>query len=924
MRTAPASQPPSPTEALRQRFRALLGTEHVLSEPGDLLPYATDAMPLQRGRPALVLLPGTTNETVAALRFLHEAELPWVGRGAGTGLTGGAVPSPDSPAVVLALTRLRRILEIQPTHRRVRVEPGTTPAVLNDALAPHGLCFAPDPDSHRVATIGGLIAANAGGPRAYQHGLTGRHVSGVRLALADGSVIPLGGAEETPPGYDLLALCVGSEGTLGCVVEATLRAAPIPEEVGAFAAYFRCGDDAAAAVQTVMRSDIALAALELSDETALQVLAEGFALRIPPGVCVSLVGEVSGLHEGVEDALARVTPLLGAHGAIETRVALEAAERARLWSERRLSIGALGRVAPHALLHDAAVPRTALPAAVATVRDVARGAGLSVANVLDAAGGHLSAILLFDARDPDQSRRAREAGREIMAACTAAGGLLAGRYGIGLTWRDEMPLLFTEPELQLMHRLRRAFDPRGRVNRGKMLPHVEDEGDAEGIDEEGIGRVRRAGSADGAPPAPPRRTGRRPTAPETRVLDAIAEAARARRRVIPLGGGSLIVAMPAAKNDAASTVANGPDRGPDRHPLPLETWSADRVLRFDAADHTLSVEAGVTLATAERVVAEAGQRLIWEAPDPEHATLGGVVASGYWSSLATGFGHPKHSLLGFRGVTGEGDLIAFGGRTIQGAGGYDVGKLMVGSRGTLAVLTQLTLRTYPMPAREATAIIEGSYARLLDLGAALAERGLGWTCIDLFSGPGPARLLVGLDGCPGEVARRWREVQEAAGRGPSGAHNDAVDRLSARLCEGPESVTAREAARTASAWRGSPLVLRLVVSPGHTREVFGRVQALCAAGEAEAWEHRLHALPAVGLARVIFGPRFDEVRLRRLMLDLATAVREAGGYRALDRAPNHPWWGWDCWGVPALLRDHMRRIQGVLDPQGVLAPWITA
>ena len=320
-------------------------------------------------------------------------------------------------------------------------------------------------------------------------------------------------------------------------------------------------------------------------------------------------------------------------------------------------------------------------------------------------------------------------------------------------------------------------------------------------------------------------------------------------------------------------------------------------MRFDADDFALTVEAGVTLAAADRVVAEAGQQLIWEAPDPEQATLAGIVAAGYWSSMTTGHGHPKHSLLGFRAITGEGQLLAFGGRVVRNVTGYDVGKLLVGSRGTLAVLTQLILRTYPRPARRALAVLTGDRGRLLDVAEELVRFPLGWPVIDLFLRDGEVRLLVGLDGHETEIQRR-RAGLEATLRG------QGATALQLETLWDSEAQAAHRRQVEELGWRSAPLILRIVVPRGSMRVATERVAQACAGGAGGAWNHAIHAVPAVGLLRLAFAARYEEVPLRRLFLDLATIVREAGGYRAIDRAPSHSWWGWTSGRARARARSH--------------------
>ncbi len=920
MHSAQTRNPAAPSPELIGRLRTALGPDSLLTAPAALIPYETDAMPLYRGRPSMVLVPRDEARLLAALRLLHEARIPWVARGAGTGLSGGAVPAPGRGVAVISLARLRRILEIRPEQGRARVEPGVVNVALDEALAPHGLRFAPDPASQRVATVGGNIAENAGGPRALKYGATGQHVLGLRVALSDGTVVRLGGDEETPPGYDLLGFFVGSEGTLGCVLEATVRAIPRPEAAEVFSGAFPSVAAAAEAVGAVLRAGILPAALELIDELGLQTMVEAFALDLPPDAGALLLGEIDGLVETVAAESEQVARILRAAGATDLRVATSPEECEQLWSARRLVFGALGRRAPAYIQHDAAIPRSALPQVLAGIAQIAQRAGLRIANVFHAGDGNLHPAILYDDRIAGERARALEAEREIARLCVTAGGVLTGEHGVGLAKRDALSWVCSEAEIHLMHRLRLSFDPSMRVNPDKLLPIQIDTDDRELTDEEAVGpvRVARTPHASLAGPEPGPASGaeggafvpaREQTPRERAIVAILAEAHEAKTHVVPVGGRTLLAwPLPGPGESAGSEGASGvPVQA-------LETWTADRVVRFDPDDFALTVEAGVTLAAADRLVAEADQQLIWEAPDPEQATLGGIVSAGYWSSMTTGHGHPKHSLLGFRAITGEGQLLSFGGRVARNVTGYDVGKLLVGSRGTLAILTQLVLRTYPRPARRALAVVTGDRDRLLDAAEALVRLALGWRMIDLFLRDGDAQLLVGLDGHESEIQRRRAGLETLL-------RDQGASALELEILWESAAQAAHRRRIEELGWGGAPLVLRVVIPHGNMRGATERIAQACAGG---AWRHTIHVVPAAGLMRVVFAAGYEEIPLRRLFLDLATIVREAGGYRAIDRAPSHPWWGWDVWGVPALVRDRMRRIQAAMDPRGVLAPWASA
>jgi D-lactate dehydrogenase (cytochrome) len=761
------------------------------------------------------------------------------------------------------------VIRIDPAGRRARVEAGVVNLELDRELAPHGLSFAPDPASRMAATIGGNIGENAGGPHTLKHGVTGAHVLGLRLVLGDGSVLEVGGEEETMGGYDLVGLLVGAEGTLGLVTEATVRLIPRPEAVRTFLAVFESVPAACRAVTRVLQAGIVPAALEMIDAAVLEMLERTFGAGFPPDAGALLVGDLDGRAAAVAAEQHELERLLVAGGAREVRVASSEEEQERLWRARRQAFGALGRVAPNYLSHDAVVPRTRLPEVLERVAEIAARSGLRVANIFHAGDGNLHPTVLFDASDAEQLARARAAGHEILRACLAAEGVLTGEHGVGLAKREAMREVFTEGELLLMERLRRIFDPWRLVNPGKLLPEV----------------------GEGATPGTVRRT---PTGEEARIQEAVRDAASRWEPRVPRGGGTLAV-------------------GP-AHASVLRTDELRHVLRHDPGDMTLTLEAGVKLAEVEARLARERQMLAWEAPHPERATIGGIVAAGHWGARALGRLHPKHSVLAVRAVTGEGELIEFGGRVMKNVAGYDVPKLLVGSRGTLAVLTRLTLRTYPLPARRALAVMKGEWGDLQALARALGLGFAGWSRLDLQGDAEGATLLAGADGRTRGELEEYAAVLERARRETRGAAD-------LRWLEGEEADAVRRTARTWLDWDRAAAILRLVSPPGRAHELLGRVHELCRGGEAGAWVWRLQAHPEIGLVRVAIDLGFQEPPLRRLLLALGEEVRRVRGYRALDRAPADRWLGWDPWGAATELRERMRRIKIAFDPRGILAPW---
>lgn len=454
--------------SLAQELSSLVGARHVLERPGETLVYTADGLPGYRKQPTLVVMPGTRDEVIAVVRLLAERDVPWVPRGAGTGLSGGALAD---GAVLLALHRLRRIISIDAENRTATVEPGVVNATLSRATAVHDLHYAPDPSSQAACTIGGNIAENAGGPHCLKYGVTLNHVLALTVVLPDGTVTSLGSADGEVAGYDLVGTFVGSEGCFGVALDATVRLTRNPEAVRTLLADFQSIDAAAQAVSAIVATGIVPAALEMMDRaTIVAVEASIYAAGYPVDAAAVLLIEIDGLAMGIEPDVTRVAAICRAHGARTVRVAHDDAERARLWQGRKKAFGAMGRVAPHLVVQDAVVPRTKLPAVLAEIGRIAAAQGVTVCNVFHAGDGNLHPNIAYNANDPDESARVHEAMRAIMTLCVDAGGSVTGEHGIGLDKLEYMPLIFSEDTLAAMCRLREVFDPHRRANPGKVVP----------------------------------------------------------------------------------------------------------------------------------------------------------------------------------------------------------------------------------------------------------------------------------------------------------------------------------------------------------------------------------------------------------------------------------------------------------------------
>ncbi len=456
-------------DELAVELRALVGDDGVITDPGRLLVYESDGLTAYRVRPRAVVFPRSTEETAAVLRRLHAAGIPFVPRGAGTGLSGGALAMED--AVAVSTARMTRILDIHPVNRTARVQPGVVNVRLSREAAPYGLQYTPDPSSQAACTLGGNVAENAGGPHCLKYGVTSNHILGLTVVLPDGAVVRLGADGGERVGYDLVGLFVGSEGTFGVATEIEVKLTPLPEAVETLLGIFDDLEDAARAVSAIIAAGLLPAALEMIDGPTIRAVeASIYAAGYPTDADAALVVELDGARAGLGAEADRVREICTAHGAREVRRARDEAERQRLWQGRKKAFGALGRLAPELLVQDAVVPRTKLPAVLRRIRAIGEREGLTVTNVFHAGDGNLHPNIVFDRRDPDQVERVHRASKEIMQACVDAGGTITGEHGVGLDKRDYMDLVYGADELALMCDVRRVFDPDGRANPGKVLP----------------------------------------------------------------------------------------------------------------------------------------------------------------------------------------------------------------------------------------------------------------------------------------------------------------------------------------------------------------------------------------------------------------------------------------------------------------------
>ncbi|HEY1307472.1 MAG TPA: FAD-linked oxidase C-terminal domain-containing protein [Vicinamibacterales bacterium] len=454
-------------ERLVDEFRRICGADAVLHEPLQLMTYECDALPHLREKPAVVVLPGSAADVQKIVRVCAREGVPFVARGHGTGLSGGALPVPGG--VVISLSRLNRVLDVDIPNKRVTVEPGVTNLEVTRRVAPFGCYYAPDPSSQQVCSIGGNVAENSGGAHCLKYGFTVHHVLAVEAVLPDGEIVEIGSPLADTPGPDLLALIIGSEGTLAVVTKAVVRILRRPESVQTLLAAFDSIREAGAAVSDIIGAGIVPAAVEMMDRLAIRAAEAAVHPNFPPADTILIV-ELDGPSAEVRELFATVEDTCTRAGATTIEVAQDDEQRARIWKGRKAAFAAMGRVSPNYYVQDGVVPRTKLPEVLARIRRLDQRSGLRIGNVFHAGDGNLHPLICYDERIPGQSALAEEVAREILTYCIEAGGSITGEHGVGADKRDYMPRMFSQDDLDVMQQMRDAIDPRRLCNPGKVLP----------------------------------------------------------------------------------------------------------------------------------------------------------------------------------------------------------------------------------------------------------------------------------------------------------------------------------------------------------------------------------------------------------------------------------------------------------------------
>jgi glycolate oxidase len=454
--------------AVIEALQRIVGTANLLADPDERLVYECDGLTMFKALPEAVVFPTSTSQVAEVVCLANREQFPFVARGGGTGLSGGALAVEGG--IMIALTKLDRILEIDLDNQRGVVQPGVVNLWITQAVSAHGYYYAPDPSSQQACTIGGNVAENSGGPHTLKYGVTTNHVLGLEIVLPDGRIIETGGPAEDYPGYDLTGIMVGSEGTLGIVTKAIVRLMRKTEAVKTLMAIFESMEDASHAVSDIIGQGIVPAAIEMMDHLALQAVEAYIHAGYPTDAGGVLLIELDGLRDGMEETAAQIAAIARHHRARDVRVAADGRERELLWLGRKRAFGAMGRISPSYYVQDGVIPRSRLPEVLRHIRDISERYAIRIANVFHAGDGNLHPLLLYDERNSDQRARVLQASVEILRVCAEVGGSLSGEHGIGIEKRDDMPLVFNELDMAAMLKVRAVFNPHDLCNPGKVFP----------------------------------------------------------------------------------------------------------------------------------------------------------------------------------------------------------------------------------------------------------------------------------------------------------------------------------------------------------------------------------------------------------------------------------------------------------------------
>jgi glycolate oxidase subunit GlcD len=751
-------------------LKALLPPGQVFTDRTALLSYESDAG-LDKGRPEAVVFPRSSEEAERIVRWAAEYHVPLIARGAGTGLSGGAVP--DKGGVLVAFSQMNQVLEIDTVGRSALAQPAVINLALDEQAKAQGFYFPPDPASQRASTIGGNVAENSGGPHCFKYGVTTNYVTGLEAVLSNGQRVRVGGRALDYPTYDLCGLLTGSEGTLAIITKIAVRLVRNPPGVKTLLAVFDSVEQASVAVSAIIAAGLAPAAMEMIDQKVIKIIEAYAHAGLPEDAGAIIIVEVDGYPESLETQIQEVAHWLQAHGGRDLRIAQNEEERAKIWLARKSAAGAVARLAPAYYTVDITVPRSRLAEMLTAVNEISERYELQTGHVFHAGDGNLHPMILIpDPGDQALIERIHQASAEIIRRCVAMQGSLTGEHGVGIEKREYMPIMHTSAELMAMWDIKQVFDPDNLLNPGKIFPPSAD------------ASVPFAGYAD--PPAPaaaalPALSGNvwTPATP-AEAAQGLAALSAAGRSVF-ISGATRAGQASARPSRARARVKSGLPAHSEH--IVLSTAALSGFKAYAPNDLYITVGAGTTLETVQRFLSVEQKYLPLAAPDPE-TTIGGLVAANINAPLRMRYGSVRDLVLCATVALADGRLIRTGRPIVKNVAGYDLTKAFIGSYGTLGLLTDVTLKVMPQPRALRTLLLPVDDLRSgLCWAGQLLSMALVASAIVLCRGarqPGmpdsPYVLAYTAEGIPEDVEAELEQARQAlrAADGPEALEMEAI------------------------------------------------------------------------------------------------------------------------------------------------------
>ena len=731
------------TESFVKKMEEIVGKEYVRSNEADLELYSYDAS-LVGGKPGLVVFPETTEEVSKVMREAHLAGVPNVGRGFATNLSGGTIIRFEG--LVIVLSRFNKILEMHPESKYAVVQTGVTNLELQEAVAPLGMFYAPDPASQKVATIGGNIGENSGGPRCLKYGVTSNHILGMKTVLADGEIVDIAGPSLDPPGYDVRGLMVGSEGCLGVATEITVRIIPKTESVITMLAIYDDVSNAATSVAEIMRAGIVPLTLEMMDNTIIQAVEKGGPCGYPIDAAAVLIIEVEGISTGLKEQAEQVDKICMDAGCREVRTAKNQAERELLWKGRKGAFGAICNLSPNYLVNDGCVLRSDLPEVLNRVKEVSNEYGCPVGNVFHAGDGNLHPLLMFDSRNEKELEQVHKAGWDIMKICAEFGGTISGEHGIGEEKREAMKMIFSGHDLNTQQSVKSAFDPKNLLNPTKIIP-LPPEGSDKLPDSEPTVLKRLGGAqAEGV----------------SETMEAVRAAVAENKSIRIAGKGTF----------------NGFGNALSKDSAVINSLKMTDFIEYDQDNQFITVGSGVTLSALQEKLGAQNQWLPIRPPfGTAETTIGAIVATAEVGPERLAYGAPRDMLLGLQYIDSSGSMVSAGGRVVKNVAGYDMTRLLTGSLGTLGFITEATWKIGTRPDNCQKVSATGSLKACFEAALKIVNSNLLAAQVVVAPEDGQANLMVGFEGLEVVVdsqVERCAEVMKTGGLNVAGAEQYPV------------------------------------------------------------------------------------------------------------------------------------------------------